>query len=153
MFLVDYTVRKHRYQNNRGDNMIPVFNNTLDEVLQENVYYNKTYRVTDDGEGILGYIDNKKSVEQTCGFILNIERYKFPIYSWDYGSELVDLIGQDPQYVIMQAPGRIRESLIQDNRINDVTNFRFERDKKKLHVIFDVETVYGTIPYDMEVSL
>lgn len=133
--------------------MIPVFNSSLDEVLEENVYYNKTYRVTNDGEGILGYLNNRPSLEQTCDFILNIERYKYPIYSWDYGSEFVDLIGQDPQYVVTQLPGRIREALIQDNRVNDVSNFQFERDKKKLHVIFDVNSVYGDIPMGMEVNL
>ena len=133
--------------------MIPVFNSSLDEVLEENVYYNKTYRVTNDGEGILGYLNNRPSLEQTCDFILNIERYKYPIYSWDYGSEFVDLIGQDSQYVVTQLPGRIREALIQDNRVNDVSNFQFERDKKKLHVIFDVNSIYGDIPMGMEVNL
>ena len=133
--------------------MIPVFNSSLDEVLEENVYYNKTYRVTNDGEGILGYLNNRPSLEQTCDFILNIERYKYPIYSWDYGSEFVVLIGQDPQYVVTQLPARIREAHIQDNRVNDVSNFQFERDKKKLHVIFDVNSIYGDIPMGMEVNL
>lgn len=102
---------------------------------------------------IKGYVDNLSALEQTIYFILGTERYQFPIYSWDYGVELKDLFGKPTSYVISEIPRRIKEALMYDERIKDVTDFEFDKNGKKLHVTFKVVSEYGDIKTDLEVSI
>ncbi|MCL6560736.1 MAG: DUF2634 domain-containing protein [Firmicutes bacterium] len=69
-------------------------------------------------------------------------RYRFPIYTFQYGCELEDIIGLDiPSPVLESEVTRvIREALIYDNRIKDVRDFIFERGGDWLKVEFTVIT-------------
>lgn len=72
-------------------------------------------------------------------------RYRFPIYSFDYGCELEDLIGYDIPKVVLEAeiPRVIREALIYDSRINDVKDFTIVRGNDYVIVEFTVVTFDG----------
>ena len=100
-----------------------------------------------------GYIDGLDSVAQAIQLILSTERYKHIIYSWDYGVELFDLIGKPMPYVMSELPRRIKEALTQDNRIDDVVNFEFTKNGKKLHVTFTVVTNLGNLSSALEVEV
>ena len=102
---------------------------------------------------VSGYVDNIESVMQAIYLILSTERYKHIIYSWDYGVELVDLFGKPIPYVIAEIPRRIKEALIQDDRIDDVVDFEFERQRNKLHVTFTVITNIGNITAEVGVNV
>lgn len=102
---------------------------------------------------INGYVDDLDAVKQAIYLILNTERYKHLIYSWDYGVELIDLIGKPIPYVLSELPRRIKEALIQDNRISDVTGFEFENVGKAIHVKFNVITNVGNISTELEVEV
>jgi hypothetical protein len=88
-------------------------------------------------------IDRLAAVRQTVWLILNVERCRYIIYSWNYGVELEDLFGQQISFVRPEVERRIRDALIQDNRITDVDGFSFERRGKTLHVTFTVHTIFG----------
>jgi hypothetical protein len=124
--------------------MIPLID-TLLTPIEEVTYPSKTYKVLLDKDRISGYTDKVEALIQSIYFILNTERYKFVIYSWDYGIELFDLFGKQMTYVIPEVERRITEALMQDNRITKVTNFEFESIGHKLHVTFDVISIYGTL--------
>lgn len=102
---------------------------------------------------INGYVDDIDAIKQAIYLILSIERYKHIIYSWDYGVELLDLYGKPLPYVMAELPRRITEALTQDNRIEDVTDFEFERNGKRLHATFTVVTNAGTLTTDLEVEV
>lgn len=102
---------------------------------------------------ITGYINDLEAVKQAIYLILSTERYQYLIYSWDYGIELLDLIGKPMPYVIAEVPRRIKEALIQDNRIEDVIDFEFEKKGKQLHVKFTVVSNIGNIPTELEVDV
>jgi hypothetical protein len=102
---------------------------------------------------INGYTDGKEAVQQAIYLILNTERYKFIIYSWNYGVELVDLFGKPMSYVIAELPRRIKEALLQDDRITDVNDFTFEVKRSRLYTTFTVTTIYGDIPTELEVAI
>lgn len=127
--------------------MIPLID-TLLTPIEEVTYPSKTYKVLLDKDRISGYADKVEALIQTIYFILNTERYKYVIYSWNYGIELFDLFGKQMTYVIPEVERRITEALIQDDRITKVTNFEFEPIGHKLHVTFDVISIYGTIPVE-----
>lgn len=132
--------------------MIPDINILTNEIT-ETTYPNKTYKVTFDKNRINGYTDDLDSVAQTVNFILSTERYKYIIYSWDYGIELYDLIGKPTAYVMSELPRRVTEALTQDNRIDDVVDFEFEKKGKKLHTTFTVVTNLGNISATLEVEI
>jgi len=93
-----------------------------------------------------GKVDGLEAVEQAVYKILATERYQYPIYSWNYGVELMDLYGKPLSYVRPEAERRIREALLQDDRITAVDNFMFENgDKNSLLATFTVHTIYGEL--------
>lgn len=102
---------------------------------------------------INGYTDDLDAIEQAVYLILSTERYKFPIYSWDYGVELVDLFGKPMPYVMSELPRRITEALTQDSRIEDCKDFEFVQTGKQLLTTFTVVTAAGDIPTELEVEV
>ena len=137
--------------------MIPDIKILTEEIAQVN-YPTETYKIevseTDPPtDRINGYTDDLLALQQTIYLILGTERYEHIIYSWDYGVELLDLIGKPMPYVIAVLPRRITEALTQDNRIEDVTDFEFERNKNKLHVTFVVKSTLGDVPVSTEVDI
>lgn len=73
---------------------------------------------------VAGKVDGLDAIKQAVYKILQTERYAHLIYSWNYGSELERYIGQDFEYVQASIAGEIKDSLMQDDRIKDVTDFR-----------------------------
>lgn len=132
--------------------MIPNINVLIEDITPIQ-YPSYTYRIEIDKDRINGYIDDLKAVEQAIYLILNIERYKYIIYSWDYGVELADLFGQPMSYVISELKRRITEALTMDDRIDDVIDFTFTPKGRKLFVTFTVVSNVGNIPTEMEVEI
>lgn len=131
--------------------MIPEITDDLQTDIEEVVEPSKNYRIAENR--IVGTVDGIDAVKQAVFLTLNIERYDYPIYSWDFGIELKDLIGQDIDYVMSEVKRRITEALLQDDRIEDVNDFEFEVDKSKVHVTFTVYVNYGSFEQEMEVEL
>ena len=102
---------------------------------------------------IAGLIDQRKAVEQAVFLILNTERYQWLIHSWDYGVELHSLIGKDVEYCIPEIERRVREALLQDDRITAVEQFEFEVNKKRVHATFHVISIFGEFDSGLEVEI
>lgn len=130
----------------------------LTEEIQQVSYPNETYKIEHSEQSppedrINGNTDDLLALQQSIYLILGTERYEHIIYSWDYGVELLDLIGKPIPYVMAVIPRRITEALTQDDRIEDVTDFEFEHNKQKLHVTFVVKSILGDIPVSTEVDI
>ena len=99
-----------------------------------------SYRLDIDKERVRKYVDNIESIKQAIYKILSTERYTYTAYDWQYGIELNDLIGQPKSLVKAVLPDRIKESLLVDDRIENVLDFSFEDiSKTELIVIFNVK--------------
>ena len=125
------------------------------EVVQEPSYTYKMVLPTRDGDETVftGKTDELEAVQQAVYKILNTERYTYPIYSWDYGVELVDLFGQPIPWVYPELERRITEALVWDDRINSVTEFEFESVKNEVHASFTVNTIYGSYDETLTVAI
>lgn len=111
-----------------------------------------TYGIDFERGRIRGMIDELEAVKQAVFLILQTERYRYLIYSADYGSELEGLIGRDPLFVQSEIKRRIREALMQDDRIEDVTNFRLRFNGDNVLVRFTVISIFGEIEAEQEVT-
>ena len=122
---------------------------------------NLTYRMQIEEERIQGALSERlAAVEQAAYKILNTERYAHVIYSWNYGVELADLFGKPIPYVLSEIPRRIREALVQDDRINAVTDFdiSYVRDNAQgrrgdVLARFKVRSIYGDIAMEKGVTI
>jgi phage baseplate assembly protein W len=99
-----------------------------------------------DRNKIIGTCDNLEAVKQAVFKILNTERYAYIIYSWNYGIELKDLFGQPIRFVCPEIERRVKEALLQDDRITAVDNFEFDISKKNVVAVsFTVHTLFGDL--------
>lgn len=135
-------------------NMLPTTGDDLDliefEVEQQP---SLTYRLDVEKNRVRGMTDGVDAVRQAVYLILNTERYAYSIYSWNYGVELVDLIGRPADYIMSESKRRITEALEQDDRIKNVDNWRFETSRKSVKVAFTVHTIFGDIESTKEVNM
>ncbi len=112
----------------------------------------KNYKLDSEKLSIKGYVDGLEAMGQIVNKILNTERYRYIIYSWNFGIELEDLFGKPVNYVIPELKRRITEALVQDNRILSVEDFNFDTSKRSCVIAaFKVVTIYGTIENTKEV--
>ena len=85
-----------------------------------------------------------EAVRQAVEIALNVERYRWTIYSANYGSELDGLVGEDEAYIIAEIPRLVEGALSPDSRVVSVDDYTYTRtDTNSLTVSFTVHTVYG----------
>lgn len=130
--------------------MIPESAITDDFEIEEDSELTKTYKVLPDKTQ--GYVDDIEALHQAIYKVLNTEKYEYPIYSFNYGIELENLIGKDTIYVKIEMKRRIQECLLQDERINSVDNFQFNITGDEILCTFDVSSIYGDLTITKEVS-
>ena len=112
-----------------------------------------THKLDIEKNRVTGMTHGRDALIQAIYLILNVERYAFPIYSWNYGTELADLIGQPKDYAMSEIKRRITEALTQDDRITGVENWRFETAGKVVRANFTVNTIYGAVDATKEVEI
>lgn len=93
-----------------------------------------------------------EAVRQSVEIALSVERFRWQIYSTNFGAELDDLIGEDEAYIVSELPRLIEEALSTDDRIRAVDDFSFSRtDGNSMTVTFAVHTVFGDISEVMQI--
>ena len=140
--------------------MIPIFEDIAvdeddEEVIDEEVQPGLTYLMDPETKTITGtMIDHEEAIRQMISTVLRIERMEYEIYDEDFGSELSDMIGEPIPLIYADIEEDIRDTLLEDDRVTDVTDFEFEQiDRSTVHVDFVVETDYGDIEYEEEVTI
>ena len=134
--------------------MIPSGNKILTTDLEVVTMPSKQHRMNLDNNRILGTCDTLDAIRQTVFKILNTERYAYIIYSWNYGIELEDLFGQPVRYVCPEIERRVREALLQDDRITEVDNFTFDTSKRGVVAVqFTVHTIFGDLNEETVVNV
>lgn len=133
--------------------MIPSNNNDgllLD--FEEVIEPSKNYKLIYEKDRCVGFINEIEAMKQAIFLMLSIERYQHIIYSWNYGVEFRDLFGMPTAYVASEVPRRIRDCLLQDDRILEVDSFEVKTKKQKVHVSYTAHTIFGEIELEKEVD-
>lgn len=81
------------------------------EIVEEPSY---TYRLDLNSNIISGMTDGLEAVKQAVYHRIGIERYQYPIYSWEYGLQTYDLYGKPMPYVMPELKRRIIEALLKE---------------------------------------
>lgn len=112
-----------------------------------------TYKLVYLKDRLKGFTDEIEALKQTIYFILNTERYDYLIYDWNYGFQIKDLIGQNPNDILQTIQSRISDALIQDTRITEVSNFSFDIIKNKVKTTFTVKSIFGDLQLETNINL
>ncbi|MDI2588037.1 DUF2634 domain-containing protein [Psychrobacillus sp. NEAU-3TGS] len=132
--------------------MIPKINDELMADFEEAIQQpSKTYKLDLERKRVIGYVDGREAIEQFIYKTLSTERYDHIIYSWDYGAEIAQLFGKPIPFVYSELKRLITEALTQDDRIESVDAFSFEKNKSKVLVKFTARTTEGEIEAESEV--
>lgn len=108
----------------------------------------RTYQLDFESGEITGRkIDGEPALRQFIRKAMITARYRYLIYSSEYGCELESLLGQDISQELLKSEIQrvITEALIVDDRVVSVKEFDIVRESDRLFVTFQVNTSEGTI--------
>ena len=122
-----------------------------EEIVDLALESSKTYRVLNGR--VVGWIDNKQALRQAVEKLLHTERYTYEIYTDEYGIELQSLIGASFELVEAEISRIIKEALLVDERIVEVTDITAQKiDSTSLLITFSVESIFGTLAFEEVVA-
>ena len=137
-----------------SQSLIPQSDRSLLEVdMKNNIMPSKTFYIDFESKKILGIIDDKKAIEQSILLALSTSRFKYLIFSWNYGEEINHLIGKTKDLARAELPRLLRECLLIDDRISSIEDVVLTGVEEGLHVSFTAVTVHGDIPIEREVKI
>ena len=112
-----------------------------------------TWAINKETQRIQGECDGLAAIRQAVEIILNVERFRWQIYSPYSGMQWEGLIGQDPGYVASELQRRIRDALSVDSRVTGLSGFSYSVSGNALTASLTVNTVYGDTQTTVEVNL
>ena len=134
--------------------MTPQTTNQISNEISTNEMTSKTYKIDFERKRIVEKIDKYEALKQAIYFILNTIRYKHIIYSFNYGSEINNVIGMDYELAKSEIERYVREAILADDRFTEIRNFKVSKvASDSMSISFDVYTIYGTINVEQEVGV
>lgn len=97
-------------------------------------------------KGEFKIVTGNEAIKTWCYKSLQVNRYKHPIYSWDYGNELEHLIGTPYTKTLAQAEcvRYVEECLMINPYITGVNNIVSTFDDGLLTITCNLNTIYGS---------
>lgn len=133
--------------------MIPTGGSIPDQSLATLQQPSLTWKLDFDRGKVTGMIDQLKSVEQSVRLILETERFRFLIFSSNYGFESSGVVGSSQALAEAELKRRIKEALKQDDRITDVTDLNVTFNGDSATVTFTVISTLGSIQQEVTVGV
>ena len=112
-----------------------------------------TWNINTDTCRIEGETDGLQAVKQAVDIILNVERFRWQIYSPNSGMQWEGLLGQNPGYVASETQRRILDVLSTDDRVTGISDFSYVITGDVMTCSLTVNTVYGDTQTTVEVNL
>lgn len=114
----------------------------------------KTFKIDFERNRIVEKIDGLEALKQAVFFILNTERFRHIIYSYNYGNEIEKTIGLSFDLARSEVERFINEAILADDRFEEIKDFTVEKtDRNTMIVNFNVVTNIGrTINVEQEVG-
>lgn len=124
----------------------------LEQRTQVEQQPSRTYRLDLNKKRVVGVVDGLEAIKQAVFKILQTERFDYLIYSTAYGVELNHLEGSNRAFVRSELSRRIREALLQDDRITDIQTMQISFEGDTALAEFVVISQYGEFRNSLEVT-
>ena len=127
-------------------NLFPFMRSHIEEEHLITTY--KEYEFDFNNSTLTGKIlEGKEAIKMWIYKALLTTRYVHPVYSWDYGQDLDELIGQEYEvdYIKSEVERRVTECLMINERITRCHNFEINFLNDTLHIAFTAETTFGEV--------
>lgn len=131
--------------------MIPIGGSLQDAAEEQQT--SRTYGIDFAAGKATGMVDGLEAVRQAVYKILRTDRFAHLIYDANYGSEISGLQGRSQGYVRSEIERRIREALLQDDRISEVADMQINITGDEALVTFTVVSTYGDFKEEVTASV
>ena len=102
---------------------------------------------------VRGRGDGWEAIRQAVEIIVNVERFKWQIYTPNFGTDYDGLLGTEPGYAASELQRRLEDAFLPDSRILGIKDFTWSFSGVSLSVRFTVLTVFGDVASGLEVPL
>ena len=102
---------------------------------------------------VRGRGDGWEAIRQAVEIIVNVERFKWQIYTPNFGIDYEGLLGNEPGFVASELQRRLADAFLPDSRILGIRDFTWSFSGVSLSASFTVRTVFGDVPSSVEVEL
>lgn len=102
---------------------------------------------------IRGRGDGWEAIRQAVEIIVSVERFKWKIYTPNFGTDYDGLLGTEPGYAASELQRRLEDAFLPDSRILGMKDFTWSFSGVSLSVRFTVLTVFGDVASGLEVPL
>lgn len=121
---------------------------------EEAVYQPKEYEINFETGQLTGrVVEGLEALQVWVWLALHTPRYRHYIYSWDYGQEYEDVIGQgySRDYTEMELQRMTEECLTVNPHITGIENFTAEKDGERVILHFKLITDLGDAEVETDV--
>lgn len=106
----------------------------------------RTYKVDWTAGRVRGTVDGQEAMGQAIRKVLGTQRFAHLIYSWNYGTEWANLMGEDRPVAQSEIKRILWDALGQDGRITGISKVSVTwTDRRSCAVSVGVETIFGTV--------
>ncbi|WP_186424166.1 DUF2634 domain-containing protein [Lacrimispora celerecrescens] len=98
-------------------------------------------------------VKGKEAVRTWIWLALHVERFRYPLYSWDYGTELDQYISETVTQEFLETDCRtsVEDALLVNPYIKGIEDFKVEVVGSKLIISFRAMTRFGDLEVDTNV--
>lgn len=128
--------------------MFPFEEEVIEETedLEEEESYPMEYEIDFQTGQLTGnVVEGVRAIAVWCWMALLTQRYRYFIYSWEYGSELESLIGKNcsNEYLDSELKRMIEECIMVNKYVEEIKNLTYSKEKSTLKVNFTIVTILG----------
>lgn len=110
-----------------------------------------TFMIDWESRRIKGMDSGLAAMRQAVDIVLNTERFRWQIYSPNFGIELEELIGEEYDYVTSEIARRVEDAFSTDSRVLSVGDFVYIDQGHSLKCSFEVNTIFGPVQAEVTV--
>lgn len=118
------------------------------ETYLEEAQTPKEYEIDFESRELTGNIvEGLEAIKVWIWLVMRTARYRYVIYSWDYGNEIEDLIGKGytDEFIQSEVERIIEDTLLINENILNITDIETTRNYDKISVSFTANTLYGEV--------
>jgi hypothetical protein len=116
--------------------------------VEETITIPREYEIDYETGQLTGKIvEGSEAIKVWIYVALKTPRYRYNIYSWDYGHELEDLIGKSytHEYIAAEAKRLIEDCLSVNPYIINISNFIVNQIDDVTSILFTANTLFGEV--------